>query len=83
MEDKLRQNNVGITGLAIPCVLSVGITLPSLCLGDRCPREDVIQVHQDGAGGWQSQGLVSIPPVFDKGDIWMGEGGGRIFFHRL
>ena len=42
---------------------------------NRRPREQSIYVHRDGAGGEQVQSIITIAPVFDERNIWIGEGG--------
>jgi hypothetical protein len=43
---------------------------------DRGARVQAIEVHRDGAIHGKAQSIITIPPVFDKGNIRMTLGGG-------
>gem|GEM_PF-6939992 len=30
-------------------------------------------IHRDGTVGGEAQGVVTIAPVFDEGDVWVGD----------
>jgi hypothetical protein len=45
-------------------------------VADRGMREQPVQVHRDRAIGRETQGGITVAPVFNEGYVWVGLSGG-------